>query len=415
MVIFCFVSKNIFKKTNMEKIIKIMCNFILLFIIFSHGCKEESNIYYIDSNAPAPEPISDIKVESTPGGAIITYKIPKDKNLSYVKAVYEIQPGVYRETKSSYYRDTLDLVGFGDTLSHKVGIYSVGRNEKMSAPLFVDVKPLTPPVLSVFETLDLKATFGGVNVAFENESEAKLAINVIMDSTGIGNWLPLMTHYTGAKEGKFSVRGMDPKERIFGVYIRDRWYHKSDTLVKVLTPLYEELIPKKSWKALHLPGDSWEPDAAKYSLENVWDDIVNNSENLFASRDWVKKPQWFTVDLNQTVIFSRMKLFQRTSHPYNAAWVKTFEIWGTTEYNPDGSWDNWMLLGRFDSRIPSGSVWPVYTADDMEYQKRGEDFEFEQPLPEVRYIRFKLIDTYGGTGKYHLAELTFWGQIFETH
>ena len=202
---------------------------------------------------------------------------------------------------------------------------------------------------------------GGVNVAFENESEAKLAINVIMDSTGIGNWLPLMTHYTGAKEGKFSVRGMDPKERILGVYIRDRWYHKSDTLVKVLTPLYEELIPKKSWKALHLPGDSWEPDAAKYSLENVWDDIVNNSENLFASRAWDKKPQWFTVDLNQTVIFSRMKLFQRTSHPYNAAWVKTFEIWGTTEYNPDGSWDNWMLLGRFDSQFHPFSLASIYS------------------------------------------------------
>ena len=79
MVIFCFVSKNIFKKTNMEKIIKIMCNFILLFIIFSHGCKEESNIYYIDSNAPAPEPISDIKVESTPVELLLPIKFLKIK------------------------------------------------------------------------------------------------------------------------------------------------------------------------------------------------------------------------------------------------------------------------------------------------------------------------------------------------
>ncbi len=51
-----------------------------------------------------------------------TYDLPKDPNLSYIKAVYEAQPGVFNETKSSYYTDTLALAGYGDT-GRKVKLY----------------------------------------------------------------------------------------------------------------------------------------------------------------------------------------------------------------------------------------------------------------------------------------------------
>src|SRR3546814_2815069 len=74
------------------------------------SCKEEPNPY-IDPNAPAPAQVSNLQVTGTPGGAIITYDIPHDANLSHVKATYEIRPGVFREAKASYYLDTLHLVG----------------------------------------------------------------------------------------------------------------------------------------------------------------------------------------------------------------------------------------------------------------------------------------------------------------
>lgn len=378
---------------------------VLLAII---SCKEEGHIYYLDEGLPAPKQISNVVINNTPGGAIITYEIPKDPNLSYIKAIYEIQPDVFREAKSSYYRDTLELVGFGDTLSHIVKIYSVGRNEKMSDPLSINVKPLTPPVQSVFESIDVESTFGGVSVSFINTNQADLAMYVMIDTIGNGIWTPVSAHYTSAVGGVFHARGLDPVESKFAVFIRDRWNNKSDTLFKVLTPLEETLILKSPWNALHLEGDSWVPEAAKYNLEKVWDNVVNNSENLFAPKFFGVYPQWFTVDLYQTVIFSRMKLFQRTSHPYNGVWIKSFEIWGTNDYSSD----NWILLGQFESRIPSGSIWPSYKPEDMDYQRAGEDFSFNQPLPPIRYFRFKVTDTYGG-GKYQLSELTFWGQLVQ--
>ncbi len=92
------------------------------FTVLLLQCKKEGRVDHIDPNAPAPAQVSAVKSESVPGGAIVTYKIPGDPNLSYVKAVYEIQPGVFREGRSSFYTDTIKLDGFGDTSIYKVKI-----------------------------------------------------------------------------------------------------------------------------------------------------------------------------------------------------------------------------------------------------------------------------------------------------
>ncbi|MDR1097940.1 MAG: DUF4959 domain-containing protein, partial [Tannerella sp.] len=201
-----------------------------LVLIGWYGCKEEEHLSYPDTDAAIPGQVHDVKWESIPGGAIVTYKLPEDKSLSYVKAVYEIQPGVYREAKSSSYQDSLYLVGFGDTTEYKVNIYSVGRNEKESAPITVSVRPDIPPVKSAFKTLTLDVTFGGVQITYKNDAQADLAIFVMADTTGNREWFQLSPHFTSSLEGSFAIRDMEAKAADFGIYIRDRWNNKSDTL-----------------------------------------------------------------------------------------------------------------------------------------------------------------------------------------
>ena len=170
----------------MKKLIYFFAAFLIGILWYS--CKKEGRIDHLDLNAPAPLQISDVKVKATPGGAILTYKNPKDPNIYYVKAVYEIQPGVFREAKSSIYIDTLALVGYGDTLSHEVKIYSVGKNEKVSEPISISISPLPPAVKTVFKNLKLVASFGGVRVLFKNALKANLAIVLMVDSTGQNIW-----------------------------------------------------------------------------------------------------------------------------------------------------------------------------------------------------------------------------------
>src|SRR3546814_638851 len=163
---------------NMKSIIPIVFTGIVIGLF---GCSEAERLDHLDADKPAPERVTSVEVTAMPGGAVITYELPDDPNLSYVKAVYEIQPGVIRETKASRYYDTLRVEGFGSTGSYPIKIFSVGKNEKSSEPVEVSVNPLTPPVLSVFSSIELDATFGGVKVSFENASKANLAIVVLVD------------------------------------------------------------------------------------------------------------------------------------------------------------------------------------------------------------------------------------------
>ncbi len=387
---------------------------ITLFItILWYGCKKEDRVDHLDVNAPIPAQISDVKVVANAGGAVLTYKIPIDANLAYVKAVYEIQPGVFREARSSIFTDTLSLVGYGDTLSHEVKLYSVGKNEKVSKPVSINITPLSPPVKTVFANTTIIATFGGVQVVFKNKLKANLAFILMVDSTGQGIWSPLTTFHTNLPEGSFSARGFKPLEKKFAVMIKDRWNNKSDTLIKRLTPIYEELVPKDKFSVLHLPTDTWvDAGNGAYSLERIYDGVADWG-HMFASTNTSVIPQWFTLDLGQKVVLSRMKEFQTTGeHEYKGSALKTFEIWGSNSPDPDGGWTQWQKFGTFHSIKPSGLPLGQTNADDDNYANfNGEDFDFVNGLPAVRYIRLKSTETYSSAGQVVIAELTFWGQI----
>jgi len=380
---------------------------ILSLIFVLTGCSEEKVTNYYEEGGGVPTQISDFQVTPTPGGGIITYDIPDDPNLLYVKAVYEIQPDVFREAKSSVFKDTLKLVGFGDTDSHDVQIYSVGRNEMTSEAVSVTFNPLTPPVKSIFETLSLTATFGGVEVAFKNDSQADVALVTLIDSTGT-MWEPTNTFYTAAKEGVFAARGFEAEEYNFGVLVRDRWNNKSDTLFETLTPLYEELIPKADFRSVILPNDA--PGQASYPLSRVWDGNLGYSG--YASNRSQPMPQWVTIDLGARYILSRFKLFSfGNEHTYLDGGVKSFEIWGSLDPDPDGSYDSWELLGSFEAFKPSGLPDGQYTAEDFRYASiLGDDFTFDSVDTPVRFIRFKTLEDFGGGGLVTISELTFWGQ-----
>lgn len=379
-------------------------------ILFCSKCKEEDRLDHYATGAGAPPPVTNVKIVNTPGGALITYDLPKDPNLSYVKAVYEIQPGVFNEAKSSYYTDSLVLAGYGDTSLHEVKLYSVGRNEKPSEVLTVQVKPLLAPVHVAFDSLKLETAFGGVKIRFQNKLEANLAIVLVADTLNNGIWVPLQTFYTRAPAGIVAFRGLPPAEKKFAIYLRDRWNNKSDTLIRTITPLFEEKVPKP-FKLLVLPTDETIPVEPPYTLDKIWDDKVD--QGIFASRHSTSTPQWFTVDLNKQVVISRMKVHQRNpNYTYTGGNVKSFELWGSNNPDTNGGWNNWYKIGSFESYKPSGLPSGKVSAEDIAYaHTNGEDFDVQEIPPAFRYVRFKTTATYGGGPQVTIAEISFWGQI----
>lgn len=379
-------------------------------ILIITGCTKGDRLDHMVSSTDAPQQISNIKVAEAPGAATITYSLPNDPNLSYVKAVYEISAGVFREAKSSRYTDTLRLVGFGDVRGHEVKIYSVGKNEKASAPVVISVTPQIPPVRSVYETLAMIPTFGGVNLKFENETKAELVISLLVDSVGNNIWVPVTEFYTGASIGSFSVRGFDIKKRKFAVVLKDRWNNRSDTLVKEISPLFEKLLDRTKMKGLMLPND-----AVVLGPSNTVDKLFDGKfggVDPYGTTNASVFPQWFTIDLGQKAVLSRFKSFQRPApFSYGLSAVKVFELYGSNNPGTDGSWTNWQLLGKFNSFKPSGLPYGQINDSDVNYAAtKGEDFDFNELMPPYRYIRFKTLETYDMSGQVAIVEMSFWGE-----
>jgi len=388
---------------------KILIITIIISAFSLYSCEEADRIDFINDSPDIPMQVTDMNITPTAGGAILTYKIPEDPVFSCVKAVYEIQPNVYREAKASRYMDTLRLVGFGDTLQHKVTVFSIGENEKKSESTTFLFNPLIPPVNSVFDSLDLSATFGGVNVKFVNRSKADIKIEVIVDSLGTGDWENATTFYTAAEEGSFSIRGYSCREMKFATFIRDRWNNKSDTLVKSLTPMYEQEISKKNWEYVPFDGAQGQAVFGVNIPSHLWNNNVSFGD-VFACDGNLQLPIWFSVDFGEKVVLSRFKLWHRPSREYNS--MKYFEVWGTNAPSLDGSFDNWILLGSFESFKPSGLPVGTVSPEDRAYASgTGADFEFKPGLPAVRYWRLVDIDGWtSGNSTMQYSEISFWGQ-----
>lgn len=388
-------------------------------MILWNGCKEEGRTDFIDDAAPAPNPVTNVIVENKPGGAVLKYKLPADKNLLCVRAEYEIKPGVIRETKSSYFKDSLVIEGFGGTGTYDVKLYSVGRNEKESAPHVVQINPTTPPVR--LATKKFRDTFGGVAIDFENPEEENLAIVLMADTGNLGYMSDLITYYTAAQKGTFTYRGvagLDPVEQEFAMYVRDRWGNYSDTVVAKLTPWFEEFIPKSTWSAYTLPGDI-PPVNSGYPTTRIWDGIIGTDG--FHGLETKMLPHNITWDLGRTVKLSRLKLWprQHADDRWKRGHPKVFEIWGSNSPNPSGELDeSWVRLGRFESLKPSGPGAQI-TQEDITFANEGIEFEFvksdyaPEPFTPVRYIRFRTISTYANAAfsTVHIVELSFWGEL----
>jgi hypothetical protein len=257
----------------------------------------------------------------------------------------------------------------------------------------------------------MQPTFGGVDVSFLNESKADVKITVLTPDS-LGDLTTADIHYTQIDSGDFSVRGYDSVERKFGVFVRDRWNNYSDTLFENIKPFYEEELDKNNFQEVHLGTDTYEAFCCGWVMSNLWDGITNVGSPVFHTKASGGMPQWFTFDLGERAKLSRFKIYSRNTGgndgAYYAADPKVWEIWGSNDPNPDGSWESWTFLGRFTSIKPSGQATP--TAEDIQYAcVDGQNFNFAADIPAVRYLRFKTLQTWGGATRIYIAELTFWG------
>ncbi len=392
-----------------------MKRFIFLLVTTSliwSSCKKEthSSLYPGDSK---PAQLAKAQVTNLAGAAKLTYSLPDDNSILYVKATYEIRPGIQREAKASYYSNSLTVDGFGDTLEHPVKVYVVNRSDVASDPLIIKVKPLTPPVQTVFKSLRVTPDFGGVSVSFSNPAKANMII-VVLSADSLGKMATANTRYSAADSDTYAIRGFDSTDRKFGFYVKDIYGNYSDTMYANYKPLYEKFLDKSLFKEIDLPTDVH--DDWGLVMTNLWDGVIKGGLiGGFYHTQAKPFPMWFTFDLGVKVKLSRVTLWPRQDPPedwiYNQNNPKHFQVWGCSDAFPpaDGGWDNWTLLVDREVIKPSGLPLGSVTQADIDAAARGEEMTVPLTMPAVRYIRVKVLETYTNAAT-NIAEMSFWGQ-----
>lgn len=399
----------------MKNIIKLL---VFTAIVVFTGCEEKS-LGPIKQNDTPPGPIEIQTVTPIPGGFDVTYKLPEDKDLLYVKAEYSIKEGEKSEVKASYYKNKLTIAGFGDTTERKVTLYAVDRSANVSKPVDFTATPLEAPVNLIQESLTMAPDFGGVKFTWVNSSEASVSILIYgEDSTGV---IQLQhTIYTSVDSGKYSIRGFPPEPLQFYVIVRDRWDNFSDpkypdTPDKTITPMYEARLDKTKFRTVILPNDTdWNAWEGKF--ESLWDD---DYQSFAHSQGDHSMPQIMTIDLGVKVRLSRFVVNQRGAEQPGYAYThgnpKRYDVYGSVELPEDGTGDlnNWIKLrDQCISWKPSGLPNGQNSDEDMIHFFDGDEYSFETPI-EIRYFRLAILETWDGAGFIDFSELTFYGDIIE--
>lgn len=398
--------------------------YVLMAMAFLPACRQEN------LNAPAvtdtnpPGAVSNVSVVNLNGKATLTYTLPANTDLEYVKAVYETSPGVSVEVKASRYTNTMTVDGFGDTLAHQVKLYAVNSSEVASAAVAVTVTPLTPGYILARRSLQIAATFGGFTVNCSNPVLDNLAVIPLVDTTGGGEWVQTVgmdNIYSADTLISGVIRNQPSIQRKYAFTVRDRWMHYSDTLFVTLTPWFEQQLDKSKWNTLVLPNDATVLNNGGYTWPYyMWDGNFHPGwPDTYFTVESAIEPQMVTIDLGAGHTFSRFQInpyLEVGNYYYVRGNPKDFEIWGSN--NPDMTdpvdaintpGASWTKLGTFHVIKPSGSAYQTETADDQAAAYAGWQFDFPAGIPAYRYIRFRQLSNWQGTYFICISELTLWG------
>lgn len=391
----------------------------MITLLFTNCGDDKFNVQYPKDDIP-PKKVDNIEVENMPGAVKITYELPDELDLMYVKAIYPLSTGGMGEIKVSAFSNTMQIKGFGRSKKHIVELVSVDKSFNESDPVRVEIEPLDSPIYDIFETLDVLTAFGGFTLRWENPLNENIIIE-ILESDTINNFYNFMdVVHSAQKDGSYSIRGLDTLAIRVAAFVKDPFENYTDTLEVRVKPYFEERIPINKITEFPLPP-YFELFGPGRGPALMFDDNPSNSTYIRAGNPYGYTP-WFTVDLGLKAVFSRFVHFHRSGYEWTLHNMREFEIWGTNsavtaaehvrlpeEWRKDSEW---VLLGHFKSVKPSGGEpGSPSTSEDMEFIKTGEEFDFPLGVTSVRYIRFNIISTWSNSTGFQSPRVLLYGQV----
>ena len=390
-------------------------NFLSIFLfslILLISCDENES-----GDTVAPGSITIENIIPTNGGGIISYSLPGDSDILFVRAEYTNSLGddVYRV--SSSHNNSVEIDGLNQDTPINVRLYVVDESQNISDPTEVEFTPLPSFIYLVQESISISPELGGVRIEWENIAEKTVYVHLHIVN---GDDEEIRILSSDKEFENISVRGLESVETTFLTKVEDFDGNITDLEEKAtISPLFEEMIDKSTWTLvdnLSVNGNAWEG-----STVNFWDDVVDtaatNSDNSYFIiwRDQnggvLNWPLDIVINLNKNVQVHRFKVWQRafwyngpTGIPYyyQEENMRSFDLFASNNAQ------DWTLLGQFDIGDPSDQDGNI-SQDFIDAAAEGHDFDLEGVSDAFRYLKFSITSNFGSDTYVHGSEITLWG------
>lgn len=400
----------IIKKMIQSKGLSFACVALLFF-----SCKKSNQ----NTDTTPPADLTVVSVTPTSGGGIISYELPPENDLLFVRADYINAQSNEVFRVSSRENNSIEISGLVDTTPLEVNLSVVDKSQNQSEGIIVSLTPKRSFIFDVIEDISLTEDLGGVRVNWENPEEKTVFIYLYIDVNGEEEVRILSS---SSKTNSKFVRGLAAVPTNFSAKVED--FDGNMTVVNELgqyTPLFEEKITKDTWalvENLSINGNAYEG-----STVNFWDDIVDssttNSDNSYFIIDRgdnggvLRWPLDIVIDLNKTAKINRIKVWQRAfwygrgedpfkPYYYQAENLRSFEVYVSNDKM------EWQLIGTFDIGDPKSSEGEVPIAK-LEEAALGHDFILDEISPEFRYFKFSITANFGSDTFVHGSEVSLFG------
>lgn len=390
---------------------KILYILIIPFILL-YGCNNDESQ---DSNPPGVLTIQNIS--PTNGGGIISYILPEDSDILFVRAEYTNSLGVDVYRVSSSHNDSIEIDGLNQNTPVQVRLFVVDQSENMSEPVEIEFTPLPSFIFLVQQSISISPDLGGVKLEWENIAEKTVYVHLHIVNGDSEDVRILSSN--NVNESIF-VRGLESIEMTFLTKVEDFDGNITELEEKgTITPLFEEMIDKSTWtlmSQLSVNGNAWEGQTTAF-----WDDIVDtaetNSDNSYfiiwrdqngGTLNW---PLDIVINLNKNVLIHRFKVWQRafwyngpTGIPYyyQEENMRSFNLYASNNAI------DWILLGEFDIGDPSDENGNI-PQDYIDAAANGHDFDLDAVSEPFRYLKFSITSNFGSDTYVHGSEISLWG------
>ncbi|MDR0559198.1 MAG: DUF4959 domain-containing protein [Prevotellaceae bacterium] len=426
-----------------------MVNFIMKTVYVKHfitlsaifflitACREGSRYEVNSDDTTPPAPPTDISYKPMYGGARFHYKIPRDKDLLSIDAEYTNAMNQTFRFSASYYADSLDIYGLGDTLTHTIKLYAVDRAGNKSETVNISVVPLEPAISRVAKSVAVKAGFSSFFINWTNELEQSINVYIDFDFIKEGEKREFTSVFSSKSltDRKFiedlPLSGQEPVN--VKVRIEDRYGNKTqiDSTWKVY--LYEDSkIPKKDWK-LPIANDSiggvpqFYGNGYEGRMSYIIDDIIDRNDNRNFShtagrgRTGVSgqgnMPWNAIIDMGGYYELSRIITNQRHDRANDVEqgqFYKSENVGLYRMYIWDEDAGEWEYVSEHKIPIPVGKseleVVKLARAGDMAYMY-PDDPKYTKPARWFRYEALRCFDSnYTSVNGNCLSEITLFGR-----